>query len=247
MAINWNMPIGRRDSAAPDGAKKAKRVVRRLPVKRTINLAAVNVKRINWFIAVPLILLILVGSTVLSHFTVVERMNEIDRAHADVERLRAELDSGYRRLDTLGSFYRNYAHYSYSGMTEEELKRADRLEVFRLLREVVAPNARVDTWTVNGNTLVLTVTATSMQEANYLSLRLMGEDSVQYCSVLDANMDRPEADNNVLVPPAPPPSGAAPEHPEAGAAREEADALELAPQSVTAHLAVYLTEREGMS
>ena len=56
--------------AAEQPKARAKKPRGRLPSKRTINLATVNIKRINWFVAIPLILLILVGAAALSKFAV---------------------------------------------------------------------------------------------------------------------------------------------------------------------------------
>ena len=158
----------------------------RLPSKRTINLATVNVKRVNWLVAVPLIVLILAGAAALSQFAVVNRYAAIESEQRDVAQLQARLDEGYRALAAFGPLNERYAHYSYANMTAEEMARVDRVEAIRLLQRVVPVHIETDSWSLNENILMITIRAGQLQDVNELAQEMLKEDIVDYCAVRSA-------------------------------------------------------------
>lgn len=167
-------------------AKKTKVPRSRLPVKRSINLAQVDVKRINWWVAVPMILLILAAAAAFGKFAVADRFAAVSEARAEVKELRAQLDAGYAAIDTYGDLNERYAHYTYSGMTREELERVDRVSVMDLLRRGVLSSMWLDSWSVSGNVLTLSVSGKTLQEINLMMQKLLAEDMVDYCTVSTA-------------------------------------------------------------
>ncbi len=163
----------------------------RLPDKRTINLAVVNVKHINWKLAIPLILLILCASAAFCKFAVLDRMEAAEAAKAEVLELQRQLDMGYAAIENYGDINEIYAHYTYSGMTEEERTRADRIEMMRLIERVVLPTAPVNDWYVHENQLELNINGHTLQEINQIVQLLLAEDIVDYCTVSTASTNDP--------------------------------------------------------
>ncbi len=165
-----------------------------IPTKRSINLATVDVKRINWLVAVPLILLILAACAAFGKFAVADRFLAVAEARAEVERLQGELDENYALMESFGDLDDRYAHYTFSGMTEEELSRVDRVAVMGLLRRIVLPRVHVDSWSVSGNVLTLSVAGRTLQEINLMMQGLLADELVDYCTVSTAEMspDRPQ-------------------------------------------------------
>lgn len=181
--------LERTNTEAPQETKgaKGKKVPRtRLPVKRSINLAQVNVKRINWWAAAPLILLIVAAAVAFGKFAVADRFAAVSAARAEVRSLQTQIDEGYAKIEAYGDLNERYAHYTYSGMTKEELERVDRVEVMELLRRGVLSKMSLDTWSVSGNVLTLSVSGKTLQEINMMMQSLLTEDMVDYCSVSTA-------------------------------------------------------------
>ena len=172
--------------AAEQPKARAKKPRGRLPSKRTLNLATVNIKRINWFVAIPLILLILVGAAALSKFAVLDRYAEVAVVQNDIAQLQEQLERGYEQIDGFGKLNQRYAHYSYADMTMEEMSRVDRVEVVRLLRRTVLPSVEVKSWTLSGNVLTLSANAGRLQDFSDLIQKLMKSDIVEYGAILDA-------------------------------------------------------------
>ncbi len=180
------------ETAAPEeGAQEQKAAKRpkvrgRLPDKRTINLATVNVKRIKWGVAVPSILLILLLSAAFGKFAVWDRIEAVTTAQREVAELQQRLDESYAAMEAYGEINDVYAHYTYSGMTDEERGRADRIAVMDMIQRAMLPGTTIDRWTVSGNQLVLDVSAGTLQEINLAVQRMLDESIVDYCTVSNA-------------------------------------------------------------
>lgn len=157
-----------------------------LPVKRTINLYDDSEKKINLKIGIPSIILIILAAAVLSKFAVVDRLVAVSRAQGEVASLRQELNAGYDKIDSFGELTEKYAHYTYSGMSSEELQRTDRTEILSLIERVVLSRAKLGSWSVTGNILTLNVTAEDLQAINLISQRMEEEEMVDFCTVTTA-------------------------------------------------------------
>ena len=157
-----------------------------LPVKRVINLAEVDKKTIDLRIAIPAILLILAAAFLFGKFAVADRLIAVNRAEGEVAAAQRELDAAYQRLDSFGELTELYAHYTYSGMTDEEIHRTDRAEILNLLRNVVLPDVEVSAWNVKGNTLNITMTAGTLEEINHTVQKVNGNELVDFCTVSNA-------------------------------------------------------------
>ena len=177
--------------AAKTKGKKAGRKLRRgqMPVKRTINLAGMGDKPMRIGVAIPAILLILIAAAAFAKFLVIDRLNEVNAAQAELARVRSQVDAGYEELKDFDDLSLLYAHYTYSGFTAEELGRTDRVDVLDLIRRKVIPWSVVSSWSLTGNQLSINMTADSLQQINLIVQQLETEDLVDFCTVNTANTD----------------------------------------------------------
>ena len=173
--------------AVKNSKKKGNVKRRQMPTKRSINLAVLSEKKTNFGLLIPGILLILVVAAAFSKFLVIDRLAEVDAARAEVNRLQMKIDQGYEELAGFDDLADLYAHYTYSGFTQEELNRSDRVEVLRLIRSVVLPRTEVSSWTLSGNTLTINLNGETLQDINLLVQQLEAEDIVDFCTVNTAN------------------------------------------------------------
>ena len=160
---------------------------RNLPVKRSINLATTGEKPIQVKLAVPGIVLIIVAAVLLSKFFVVDRLVDMYRAQSEVSTLQVQLEDAYRQLNSFGDMTEEYAHYTYSGMTAEELARTDRGAVMDLLQRMVLPQAAMSSWSLTGNILTLNISRASLQDINLLAQELNEDPLVNFCTVTTAS------------------------------------------------------------
>lgn len=179
--------------------KKKKMSRRDMPVKRSINLAKSQEKPLNLRIAIPALVLIILGAIALSKFAVVDRLVAMSRAQSEVVAVQAQLNEYYATIEGMEDLTEEYAHYTYSGMTQEEIERTDRVKVLQLIQKVILPRAVVNNWTVNGNLLSLSLYRSSLQEINELVQKLNTDNLVDYCTVTTANTGSQSADPNAMV------------------------------------------------
>jgi len=176
-----NKPVG--------GGEKTSRKISRghLPTKRSINLAGVGEKSINLKIAIPAIILIVAAAALLSKFAVVDRLIAQSEAEHEVAVLQSQVDAGYARIDSFGELVETYAHYTYSGMTREEVERTDRIAVIEMIQRDVLPSALVGAWSITGNQLTISIIGNTLQEINLIAQKLEQEELVDYCTVTTAS------------------------------------------------------------
>lgn len=160
------------------GGKRGK-----LPVKRSINLAMTDEKPVNLKVGIPAFILILVAAFAFGKFAVADRLLEVNRAEAEVAALRTELNAAYDRLNSFGELTEIYAHYTYSGMTQDEISRADRASAIALIRRVILPRGQVSNWTLSGNVLTLNFVCDDLRVVNRTVRDIESDSHVNFCTV----------------------------------------------------------------
>lgn len=177
--------------------KPQKLTRRNIPVKRSINLSAAGEKKSNLRIGTLSVILILLCCAVFSKYGVYDRLVAMDRARAEVSAVERQIRECNRAIEDFGELADRYAHYTYSGMTQEELSRANRADVLEMIRRQVIDNNYVESWTLQGNLLTLYISGKTLQELNIVTQLLEQEELVDYCTVSTAStneMDRLSVD-----------------------------------------------------
>lgn len=166
--------------------KPQKLTKKNIPVKRSINLAHAGEKKSNLRLGVLSIILLLLCIGLFSKYGVYDRLRAMDQARAEVAAVQHEIDEKKAAIDAYGELAIKYAHYTYSGMTQEELSLADRVAVLDLLSRLVLPTNFVESWTLEGNKLTLRISGKTLQELNLVTQLLEKDDMVDYCTVKSA-------------------------------------------------------------
>ncbi|MCR4771723.1 MAG: hypothetical protein K5855_05365 [Oscillospiraceae bacterium] len=161
----------------------------RLPTKETINFAVVGVKRTRWWLAMIMLVVIAAAAFAIGKFLVYDRLEQVSEAQRAAAEVRSELNDSRARIAGYGELNDVYAHYTYSGMTEEELALVDRTAVMELLEHIVFPRTDVSEWDLNGNKLSLILAGDTLQEINDMVQALLEEPMVSYCEVNTATSD----------------------------------------------------------
>ena len=167
----------------PGGASRG-----RAPSRRAINFADVGKVKKNYMKVVPYILILLIALGAFAKFFIIDKLDEVNREEQTTADLRSDLDRAQQRIDSFGDLADQYAHFTYSGMTGEELTRSDRVQILDMINSVVkSRGVRIDSWSVTGNLLTLYVTARDQTELNVLK-NLMGADPrVELCTLKKYN------------------------------------------------------------
>ena len=173
-------------AAVMNNSNRAGKIRGKLPVKKSINMAVVGQKKTRVSTALLAIILILLVAAAISKFFVMDRFAEVSREQQKVRDLRNELSAANAKLDSFGELKETYAHYTFSDMTAEEMRRVERSDVVELIERVVLPAAELNSWNVKQNQLTLNVTLDTLQDTNMLAQILNEEDMVEFATVKNA-------------------------------------------------------------
>ena len=173
-----------KDAPASDKPKKRKAAVRgRVPNKQSINLAMVGVKKTNWGLVILVLVLIFVALGAAGKFLILDRVMEVKAAEAEADDVLLQINMVNMKIKQYGEMNDIYAHYTYTGMTEEERTRVDRTEVMNLLQRTVILRTDVSKWDLSGNLLTVTVTGDTLEDINVTAQKLRDDPFVNYCQV----------------------------------------------------------------
>lgn len=182
---NKNEKQGKARKISMSGAMKNPR--RKMPVKTTINLANTEQSPVSLRRLAPVIGLIVLAVLILGKFFMFDRLVAASRAADEVYQLQTQMQAMYSQINSFNDIKDDYAHYTYSGMTQEELDLVDRVEVMKLIENVLYAGDNTKSWNLTGNVLTLQVTGTSLRELNELSRTLDKSEIVDQCILTTAN------------------------------------------------------------
>lgn len=174
-----------KDRNALSGKPKAGRLGK-LPTKRSINLAGYGEKPINLKIAIPAIILILAAAVAFAKFGVIDRIDAVTAAQAEVRAVQNQVDEAYATINSYQDLADQYAHYTISGMTEEETERSDRVAVLKLLEQIVVPKATISAWQITGNQMTVELSDKTLEDVNRIVQELEEDPLVNFCTMTTA-------------------------------------------------------------
>lgn len=160
--------------------------------RKQINLALAGVKKNHYLAAIPASAAIIAMAGVLGKVAVADRLVTVSFQQSISSDLQKQVDDITAYIDSFGDLQETYAHYTYQGLTPDELSYANRPEVLKLLKDVIFPKVVVSSWSVSGNQLTLPVTGTTLADINRLVQELDQEKIVDYCTVTTAVSDETE-------------------------------------------------------
>ncbi|MBQ4300634.1 MAG: hypothetical protein II765_03770 [Lachnospiraceae bacterium] len=156
------------------------------PTKDKINFAEIDVTPMKIEVVAPAIVVIIIVACLLSKFLVVDRLIAYNKQAAEVASMESELQAAYDKIDSYSDMEEKYAHYTYSGMTPDEMALQDRVAVVELINKYILTKAEVGAWTITGNEVNIPITGVSFQEVGAIAAELEKDDMVDHCEVVAA-------------------------------------------------------------
>lgn len=156
------------------------------PTKDKINFAEIDVTPMKIEVMAPAIVAIIIVACLLSKFLVVDRLIAYNKQEAEVAYMESELQAAYDKIDSYSDMEEKYAHYTYSGMTTDEMALQDRVAVVELINKYILTKAEVGAWTITGNEVNIPITGVSFQEVGAIAAELEKDDMVDHCEVVAA-------------------------------------------------------------
>lgn len=165
---------------------KKEKELKPLPPKYVLNLANYDKKKVSLPVFILTAVIIIVAVAAFAKFAVFDRFAALDKAQAEASSLKSQIDRNYAQIRELSGITEEYAHYTYSGMTADELALVSRVDVMEMISRVILPYASVNSWTLKGNTLNMTVYNTTLNLVNSVVASINAEPIVNYCYVQTA-------------------------------------------------------------
>lgn len=157
--------------------------------KKQINLAFAGQKKKHYFVAIPAIGAIVAAAGFFGKVAVADRLVEMSVQQSLASDLQKQVDDVTDYIAGFGDLQQTYAHYTYQGLSVDELSYINRPKVLKLMKEVIFPKVTVSSWSLNGNQLTLPVTGENLSDINALVQQLEDEKLVDYCNVMTAVTD----------------------------------------------------------
>lgn len=157
--------------------------------KKQINLALAGQKKKHYFVAIPAIGAIVAAAGFLGKVAVADRLVEMSVQQSLASDLQKQVDDVTDYIAGFGDLQQTYAHYTYQGLSVDELSYINRPKVLKLMKEVIFPKVTVSSWSLSGNQLTLPVTGENLSDINALVQQLEDEKLVDYCNVMTAVTD----------------------------------------------------------
>ncbi len=161
----------------------------KLPTKRYINLAEIEVNTLDKKTAIAAIIVIIAGAVIFSIYGVAARFAKLYDEQAQTNKVQQELNEAYDTLAQYDMTEEEYAHYTFAGMTDEELSQVEREEVLELLDETVIGKCKVEYWTVSENVLELRIVDSTLKAINEITRGIDAHELVSYTTVSTAQKE----------------------------------------------------------
>ena len=189
--MNQTNAAAEAETAAAEQPKKKKIIVakKNYPTQDRINFAIIGVEQMKLSIMIPAIVLIVLLAGVFGKVFVADRFVKVSRLNGEVNELQSRIDTAKEEIASYGELEKQFAHYTYTDMTEDELRLQDREDVARLISKHVLNRAFVGSWSVSENIVSLPITGVTFQEIGEIVADLEEDDMVEYCEVVAAATD----------------------------------------------------------
>jgi cell division protein FtsL len=192
VAINLKLPKSKN--------KKVKQIKKsQIPTKNFINIQIKKKQSFNPRKNLPVIIIVVILLLVFCKFMVLDRIFGVTNLTDEVSNMKTELAQAEQQINSMTDMEDMYAHYTTSGMTEEELSLVDRTKVMKLVGKAFKEGAKARSWNLTGNILTLEVSGSSLSKLNKLASDLEENSIVERCVISSADKGRDEKGNVVVT------------------------------------------------
>lgn len=153
--------------------------------KQSINFAEFGKKQSkSYLFPIVCALLVVVIGVAIAKFLFLDRLDEV-QAEVDITKgLENELSQAYGTIESFGDLVEKYSHLTYTGMSQEEITRSDRVDMLTLVNtELNGKRCHVSNWLIKDNTMIVSVSADSPNTINRAKMVLENSKLVSTCLI----------------------------------------------------------------
>ena len=169
------------------------------PTKKTLNLMIKEKTLASPTRLIPILLLIVVGALAFSKFAVVDRLAKVDKAESELATMKNQLELIQNAFSDYDQVEDQYSRYSYENFDRTI---PDRIDVLEMLEIWFMPVCRIQSLSMNGRDLSMTIADINMDTITYLNGVLTHEEpmveSIKITSYVD-NTDRDQSGERTVT------------------------------------------------
>ena len=171
----------------------------KIPTKNYINVLVKKKQPFSIQKNLPLIIVLVILFLVLFKFAMFDRLATIIVDTNKVSTMQEEIADINSKINAMKGVEDQYAHYTTSGMTAEELGRVDRVKAMKLINKQFMRANVCRSWNLTGNVMTLKVNGPSLRELNQTAAELEENDIVERCVISTADKRLAEGDDVVVT------------------------------------------------
>lgn len=171
----------------------------KIPTKNYINVLVKKKQPFSIQKNLPLIIVLVILFLVLFKFAMYDRLATIIIDTNKVSTMQEEIADINSKINAMKGVEDQYAHYTTSGMTAEELGRVDRVKAMKLINKQFMRANVCRSWNLTGNVMTLKVNGPSLRELNQTAAELEENDIVERCVISTADKRLAEGDDVVVT------------------------------------------------
>lgn len=171
----------------------------KIPTKNYINVLVKKKQPFSIQKNLPLIIVLVILFLVLFKFAMFDRLATIIIDTNKVSAMQEEIADINSKINAMKGVEDQYAHYTTSGMTAEELGRVDRVKAMKLINKQFMRANVCRSWNLTGNVMTLKVNGPSLRELNQTAAELEENDIVERCVISTADKRLAEGDDVVVT------------------------------------------------
>ncbi len=149
-------------------------------------------KETNWYAAVPAIIAICIGAGLISKFAVLDRFTALARAKVYEAQLETQLMEQKKIIKDSDEITKEYYHYTWDGMSEEEKARVSRLKVANIVDLIGKQGLKINSLDLKGEQFTVNVSGNNLESISKLTELLDEQDIIESCSVESAKTNDKE-------------------------------------------------------
>ena len=149
-------------------------------------------KKVNLAVVIPSVLAAVAVLAVVGKFVVYDQFAKLNREVKRSNELYAQLEEKNEIIRQSGELMKEYAHYTWDGMTEEEKGRVKRTDTAKLVDLINDQGTEVVSTILTDNVITVNLNAGSLESVSRLIEVIAQQDIVESCSVTYAATNEKE-------------------------------------------------------
>lgn len=149
-------------------------------------------KKANLAVIIPAIVAALALLAVVGKFVIFDQFMLLNKEIVKTSILYEQIDEQTRIVNSYGELAKEYAHYNWDLMTDEEKTRISRTSTAQLVDYIESQGIQVVNLSLTGSAMILNVRASSLQSVSKLIDQIKEEAIVESSSVISASTNEKE-------------------------------------------------------